>query len=277
MRVKNAIHERQSTRTFKHDDLTADEIKQISSVVSHVSEMVGPFQHQFDFTFRLNTNRTPGGQKIGTYGLLRNVPAFIGGVATNERFSLIDFGFVFEHLILELTKAGFDTCWLGGTFRRNDYQKQLGDDEVIPAISPVGHRAKHRTLVDQLLRSGAQSIRRKDFSELFHDAANGHLVLDYSNPIIESLALVRRGPSASNRQPWRASVDGDTVRWYLARTPNYARLLKYDIQLLDIGIALAHFTIGLRSNHVAWTIEVEDGKALRDDWEYVCTIHVGKS
>ena len=245
--MRDAITKRVSTRSFLDQDLSKTDIEFILSVIEKYQSVKGPFGNQFEFTFNLNNKSETNGKKIGTYGLLKNVPAFIGGVSNNTAESIVDFGYVFEHIILELTKKDYGTCWLGGTFKRNDYRKKLEDNQVIPAISPVGFSAKKRTLRDRALRTSAQSNNRLDDDILFHDYQHlKPLPKDLDIIVKQSLCLVKRAPSASNKQPWRLYVDGNTVHFYIERTPNYAKFMSYDIQLLDIGIALSHFDVGIR-------------------------------
>jgi hypothetical protein len=61
--------------------------------------------------------------------------------------------------------------------------------------------------------------------------------------------MVRLGPSASNKQPWRIVRDGRLWHFYLLRTPRYIANLGSklgaiaDIQRLDMGIAMCHFEL----------------------------------
>ena len=116
---------------------------------------------------------------------------------------------------------------------------------MIPAISPVGFSAKKRTLRDRALRTSAQSNNRLDDDILFHDYQHlKPLPEDLDIIIKQSLCLVKRAPSASNKQPWRLYVDGNTVHFYIERTPDYGKgKLSYDIQMVDIGIAISHYEI----------------------------------
>ena len=245
--MRDAILNRISTRTFKEETLTDEQITQIEEIVDKYKEVEGPFGHSFDFMFYLNENGSKKGQRIGTYGLLRNVPAFVGGISPRTLEGIVDFGYVFEKVILELTELGYDTCWLGGTFRRRQFMKRLGKNQIIPAITPVGHRAEKRSPIDRLLRSAAQSKNRLDDDKLFFDYKSLHPIGDNTEIIIrQSLCLVRRGPSASNRQPWRLYIEDNTVHFYIERNKLYGKALLYDIQALDMGIALAHYDIGVR-------------------------------
>jgi hypothetical protein len=59
--------------------------------------------------------------------------------------------------------------------------------------------------------------------------------------------MVRIGPSASNKQPWRIIKDGNRIHFYLQRTPGYRESLLMrlitvaDLQRIDMGIAMNHF------------------------------------
>ena len=85
---------------------------------------------------------------------------------------------------------------------------------------------------------------------------------EFSTP----LEMVRIGPSASNKQPWRIVKDGENWHFYLYHTPGYnERILNKlftvtDIQRLDMGIAMCHFEgtareLGLNG---AWVVDEPD-------------------
>lgn len=244
--MRDAITKRVSTRSFEDKDLAKENIEAIISLVKKYQSVVGPFGNQFELTFNLNNKRETNGKKIGTYGLLRNVPAYIGGVCNNELESIVDFGYVFEKLILELTMLDYGTCWLGGTFKRKNYRSELKENQIIPAISPVGFIANKRTFIDRAIRSSAQSNNRLSDNLIFFDYISGKEMSKELDIVLkQSLSLVKRAPSASNKQPWRLFIDDNTVHVYIERTPNYAKVIKYDIQAIDIGIALSHLEIGI--------------------------------
>ena len=120
--MRTAILDRVSTRTFNKQQLSKEDLIKIDSVIDKYKITKGPFDHTFDYSFKLNTNKSEDGSKVGTYGILRNVPGYIGGPCSNDFKSLVDYGYIFERMILDLTKANFDTCWVGGTFKREDFK-----------------------------------------------------------------------------------------------------------------------------------------------------------
>lgn len=245
--MRNAIINRVSTRTFKKQQISKDDYKKITKIIERHSNENGPFDHTFEYGFRFNDSKTSEGRKVGTYGVLRNVPGFISGVCKNDFESLVDYGYVFERIILDMTKENFDTCWIGGTFKRNKFKKILKENEIVPAISPVGSRAQKRTMIEKIIRGGAKSDNRLIFGEMFKDYNTLEPLNDsLENPIMQCLDLVRKGPSSSNKQPWRVYLDNDEIHFYLKRTQRYpSDSFPYDIQALDIGIAISNFTVGL--------------------------------
>ena len=274
--MRDAILNRVSTRTYQKGFLTKTETAQIQLIVDEYKEFKGPFGNSFDFTFTTNEKKLLGGKKISTFGLIKNVPAFVGGISEGTLESLVDFGYVFEYMILEFTKIGLDTCWLGGTFKRKDYHKGLRNNEIIPAITPVGHKANNRSIIDKIFRTVAQSQNRLDFSVLVKEYITEEaLALDVDDPISSSLDLVRRGPSASNKQPWRIFVDKEYIHFFLKRTPKYkGTALGYDIQALDIGIALSHFEIGMIHFNKKYEYFNESEIIKKENHQYIISLRI---
>ena len=64
--------------------------------------------------------------------------------------------------------------------------------------------------------------------------------------------MVRLGPSASNKQPWRVIQEDHAFHFYVQRTPGYRdsllqRMLRVeDLQRVDLGIAMCHFELTAR-------------------------------
>lgn len=188
---------------------------------------------------------------LGTYGVIRGADLYLLGAVPDAAGSMEDLGFCMERVILEATALGLGSCWLAGTFRRSSFARQmeLGDGELLPAISPIGYAAVKKRLIERIMKRGVASHRRKPWSELFF-AADGKRPLSEgeAGSYRDALEAVRLGPSASNRQPWRIIKDGTgCFQLYLDENRLINRSLrKIRIQKLDMGIAMCHFFL------VAW-------------------------
>ena len=193
--------------------------------------------------------------RIGTYGIIKNAPAFIVGATGSAPFACADFGYALEGILLVAAANGLGTCWLGGTFARSGAREvlRLTEDEVVPAVTPVGEPADRRTMVDTAMRALAGSKKRRAWSEIFF---NGTWIAPLTEeesgiwkPVLEA---VRRGPSASNKQPWRivrTGSDNDSAfHLFLYEDKAYNTAIRgVRIQELDIGIAMRHFEAAARA------------------------------
>ncbi len=184
--------------------------------------------------------------RLGTYGVIRGAPGFVIGVIAGGDRAMEDFGYRFEGVVLGATALGLGTCWLAGTFKRGAASRLAGlsDAEVVPAVTPVGYPASRKTLVDGALRFVARSSSRLPFEQLFfEDSLERPLTREAAGRWAKVLECVRRGPSASNRQPWRIILEGERLHLFLAENPLYNRVLgSIRLQSIDMGIAMRHVT-----------------------------------
>lgn len=189
--------------------------------------------------------------RIGTYGVIKGAPAYIVGCVKPGPLAFVDYGYLLEGIILSAAALGLGTCWLGGIFDRKASGAALGlkTDELVPAITPVGYPAENASLADRLIRFSARSSSRKPFGELFFAGAWDR-PLDQGDPVATALEAVRRGPSASNKQPWRiiragGARGGDAYHLYLMEDALYSRAIPgIVLQDMDVGIAMRHLEIG---------------------------------
>jgi nitroreductase len=194
-------------------------------------------------------------RNLGTYGFIKNPTGFIVGVVNSEQNNLEDFGFLTESIILYATDLGLGTCWLGGSFTRSTFVERfpLAQSETMPAVVATGY-ALDGSRTSDLIRQRAGSDKRLDWDCLFFDGQFGQpLSPETAGPFAEVLEMVRIGPSASNKQPWRVIKDGKTWHFYLQRTRGYGapnplfKMMRLaDLQRVDIGIAMCHFELTAR-------------------------------
>ena len=204
-------------------------------------------------------------QGLGTYGFIRGASAFIVGAATVGEGWLEDYGYAMEELVLLATDLGLGTCWLGGFFTRSSFARAIsaGTAERVPAVAALGVMPDPQAARNGVIRRRVGGDKRLPWASLFSRERFGvPLTPDAAGPFSIPLEMVRLGPSASNKQPWRIVREGRSWHFFLQRTPGYSgglagRLLKLeDIQRLDIGIAMCHFELTARELglHGAWAV-----------------------
>ena len=240
------IKKRRSVRTYKKIDFDGALTDQINTILQNHTE--GPFGNKVLFSLvEKKLAKENNKIKLGTYGFISGAQYFIASQVKNTPNANIDVGYLLEKIILQLTALDLGTCWLGGTFSRSDFSDILSSesDTIIPAITPVGYPADSMSVRENIIRWGAKADSRKKWEELFFsDSMDSPLSKEEAGPYEIPLEMLRLAPSASNKQPWRVIKTVDAFHFYLKRTPGYGKISKgVDLQMIDMGIAMAHFEI----------------------------------
>ena len=182
------------------------------------------------------------------------------------------FGFAFEELVLYAWSLGIGTTWIGGTMKRELFEKACGlkEDQFMPCVSPLGYPAQKMSVRETLMRKGVKAETRKEAAELFFDKSF-YIPLQETNPVTaEALEMVRLAPSAVNRQPWRVVRTGENYHFYLKHDKGYVNAATGDLQKVDMGIALCHFVNGT-AGRLCLT---DPGIPTEEGTEYIATVCV---
>jgi len=244
--IIRAIEKRRSVRTYDDTSLSNEEKRRIEKVIE--KPLSCPFGNKSRFcTIDMSEIDKREARGLGTYGFIKGATLFIIGAAEKHHRALEDFGYHLEKIILELTVMGFGTCWMGGTFNRANFARRISirENELLPAITPVGYPLNRRSLRENLIRLAASARKRKPWEGLFSLGDVEHpLERESAGRYQIPLEMVRIGPSASNRQPWRIVKEqtGEVFHFYLRRTKGYGKIVpEVSLQNIDMGIAMCHF------------------------------------
>ena len=265
------IKTRKSSRTYNEIEIESNILQKLNEFILKINK-----ESKSGARFILSSaNDVEKGKskKLGTYGVIKGANYFIVGISDEEVKNALEFGYLFEKIILFATELGLQTCWLGGTFKKSDFEKNfsLNKNEFIPIVSPVGYEKDKPRVLETAMRTVIGANKRKPWDELFFEGSSlAPLKESNAEPYKIPLEMVRLGPSASNKQPWRVIKDNKTFHLCLCRTKGYG-VASYDVQKNDIGIAKCHFELsanelGLKGK---WT-KIESFSA-PFDWEYICS------
>jgi nitroreductase len=235
MKIVEAIQKRRSVRTYSDEHLREEHVAQIRQ---YISQLQAPFGINARVELiHLHADETT--IKLGTYGWIKGACDYLALVYEDAPFAETAAAYMFEQVILFCTGLGLGTCWLGGSFSRSDFKKQiqLKANEKLRIVSPVGYAGDKNNFIEKyIVNAEKKHSTRKPFGTLFCDKT-------FDNPLTETnaglfltpLEMVRLAPSANNKQEWRVLLDGKTLHFY--KNP----YLTYDS--IDIGIALCHFEL----------------------------------
>ncbi len=252
-----AIRSRKSVRTYKPLLLPAEKKAELEEFATSLERPFSPRVRLVFLDEDFFQART--GRKIGTYGVIKGARHFIAGVVEKGAKDLEQVGFIFEKLVLYATAMGLGTCWLGGTFKRSGFERAaaVGSSEMLPIVSPVGYEAEKKSFMDSALKVFSGSKKRKPWEELFfNDNYDSPLGEDEAGAYAIPLEMVRLAPSASNKQPWRIVKEGTEWHFFMEYSRLVNRSVGFDIQRVDMGIAMSHFELAAAEEglHGCWKL-----------------------
>lgn len=267
--IEEAVKSRSSVRNYSDERV---EEGKISLIKSFVECLENPFGNRVNFHY-LDENEMKNANRLGTYGVIKGAKNYIGATVELAPMALEAVGYELETVILYLAHLDLGTCWLGGTFNRKGFAKamKIGENEVFPAITPYGYSANRKHMKEIVMRKIIQADRRKDWCSLFfkndfQTPLSKEEALDFAFP----LEMVRLGPSASNKQPWRIVLKENACHFYEQKEPGYSDIFPYDIQRIDLGIAAAHFDFSVKEKKINGHFDIcQPNIELKEHLEYV--------
>lgn len=262
---------RKSVRTYEEKQIPERMMRQIRDFLDRDDN---PFGVPIEFSI-LDAKK----DKVSSPVIL-GADTYVAGKYQKQKNAEAAFGYAFEKFILYATSLGLGTVWLAATIDRKAFEKAIGltEDEVMPAVTPLGYAAGKRSVREILMRKGLKSDQRHPFEALFYAG-------DYQQPLKEKdagrwktpLDMVRLAPSATNKQPWRAVTEQGAVHFYEMKTKGYDKESTGDIQKVDLGIALCHFEIAAEASGLMGKfVQSDPGIAAAEGTEYIATYELEK-
>ena len=279
--VTEVITARTSRRRYEERPIDGESRGVLEDFLSSEAATAVPFDTALRFELVAATEGDRSALRgLGTYGMIRGAPGFVVGAVSPSWKDMEDYGYAMERIILLATDLGLGTCWLGGTFTKSSFASKIStqEQEVVPAVAAIGHATEQRGAMDKVIRWGAGSKKRRPWEELFYaESFTNPLTSSSAGELATPLEMVRRAPSASNKQPWRvvASADGTTAHFFLQRDPQYNRNIKTmqlaDLQRIDMGIGMCHFELTVREQGLegAWSTDSPDIGRLPPGTEFI--------
>ena len=213
-----------------------------------------------ELRFHLCPHQRIGGEVkglLGDYGKVIRAPHYAVVAACEAEGYLVDAGYRFEQLILEATRRGLGTCWVGGFFREPTLRAALELDERwrVVALTPLGRPATGG-LLDRAIRGIVSSSKRKPLDAICFEERHGQSLSARARAddrLMRVLEAARWAPSWANKQPWRFVLAGREILLY-----KEARQVKEgkDYHLVDCGIAMAHLHLAAEALELGgrWTL-----------------------
>ncbi len=252
MNLAELIRTRRSVRTFDGKALSQELKHQILAVAQ---EAANPYE--IPISWRLLDLKE---DHLST-PVIVGADTFLAGKMEKVPHAEEAFGFSLEGIVLKAWSLGLGTTWIAGTMDRSAFERamKLTGEEVMPCVTPLGFPAPKMSIREGMMRKGVRADERLDFSLLFFEKSfDTPLTPERAGEWAPLLEMVRRAPSAVNRQPWRVVLDGTRAHFYERRTKGYVGKDGWDLQKIDMGIALCHLALGLEEKSRPARLVIED-------------------
>ncbi len=235
MDLVTAIEQRKSVRNY---DKRALSEKDAQSVTDFINESDSPFGRKI--SVKLINNDSNPDFKPSTYGVIHGAQNYLLLGYADDTMSQLAAGFAMEHIVIKVQSIGLSTCWLGGTFKGSRFGDIAKFPETTPLkiVVPLGYAADRRHFFENISRKLSHSDKRLAPDKLFFKTKT-LAPLAQDDRFYRPLMLMRLAPSSLNSQPWRAIINNDNVDFYSTSTDRFGTL--------NIGIGLAHFSIGCQT------------------------------
>lgn len=218
-----AIQIRQSRRSYLIKEIEKDKLNKLNTIIREINKSEGlHFQMVLD-----NSETFSSMNKV--YGFFKNVRncIILCGKKSNNLYERL--GYYGEKIVLEATKLGLGTCWVGGTFDKKAIMKWIGEDEVLYGVITFGYAMEKLSFKEKVISKAVH--RNTKSAESMYETVD--VVPAW---FMEGMKAVQKAPSAVNGQPVMFKYKNGIIT---AEVPGIK-----EFQFVDLGIAMLHFEIG---------------------------------
>ncbi len=196
---------------------------------------------------------------VSHYGKIKGAPAFIAFIGNMEDPNIHEkLGYMGEGIVLEATALSLGTCWVGVSFKPElaSHLARIKKNEKVLALTPIGYKKERWSLEEKIMTGFGRTHRRKSVEKL----VTGGKKEPWPLWVKTALEAARVAPSAVNRQPWRFSVEQDSITISVDNLNDTLNISKR----LDCGIAMLHIEVA--SLHCG----------VRGEWEFLDSPQVAR-
>lgn len=263
--LMETIKHRTSVRTFRTDALWKTDEDKIMECAAAAANPYGlPIEWRILHAKEQGLNAP----------VISGADTYLAGKMKKEPHAEEAFGFSFEEIVLFAEEIGLGTTIIAGTMNRSEFEKamEMADDEVMPCTTPLGYPAAKRGLKEIAMRKAIGADKRIKVEEfLFDKSFDTPADVSALGELADVFEMVRWAPSAVNKQPWRLVLDDHKLHFYKKGNKGFVDAdTGWDIQKIDIGIAMLHFEKGAEEIGLQPVMELEDPGIPHDpELEYI--------
>jgi hypothetical protein len=240
MNIIEIIKKRKSCRTFNNIVLKPDDRRVLESYINENKKLIDDAIIDIGIVEKIDASKK---MKLN-YGGIQGHNTYLLGTSKSSADSRINYGYLVEKVVLKATEMGISTCWIG--YFDNTYFDEINIEKgfEIPSIVILGYSNGKQTNWDRFSRFAVNASQRLGWEKLFFNyTSKMPLIPESIKHYVDSLEMVRLGPSSGNTQPWRIYYDATTNEFHFYKKPVKKRYEESGLHDIDMGIAMAHFEL----------------------------------
>jgi nitroreductase len=244
MDLLEAINERCSHRYYLETPMKEGDVQKLRNAIAQMNRNT-----ELNIQLILNTNGSF--EKIKTsYGIFSGVLHYVAVVGKDNEIAKEKAGYFGEKLVLEATRLGLGTCWIGASYDKKTCLCERKGNEALFCIIAIGNISARRSVKENIVY---HIIHRniKAIEELYDSG-------EKAPPwFINGIKAVQKAPSSSHLQPVRFHFNGGGVTASIAEESPFSAV--------NLGIAKQHFELGAGNGswgfgrEAVYTVEKEPG------------------
>ena len=228
-----AIFNRHSVRSYDFKDITPGMLEDIKGYALNADTL--GLSGNLELNFINNTDKIAQNHLfkglVGQYGSV-TAPYYMHCRASQSSYADIFTGICLETAVLDCTRYGIGTCWIGIPLNNDYINGVLGEsyDTTNQIMLALGFENKANTY---------QPTKRKDISDIVQGNA--------SPQALKLIEAARVAPSSMNSQPWMFTVEGDRIILSVKKrgASRLSQTLAH-LNRIDAGIALCHISVAAK-------------------------------
>ena len=222
-----AVNKRESRRIYLEKEIDIKKMIKLKKLINHFNE-----ENNLRISL-IDDAREAFGDFRKSYGFFKGVRSVIVLKGLKNDMHLKEkLGYYGERLVIEATKLGLGTCWVGGTFDNKSSLFNSQNDESLVCVLTIGYPYIEKSLREKIIHSVMH--RKVKSIDKFYISDTKKLPKWF----IDGIELVVRAPSAKNKQPVRFEYKDYIVTAHVDE--------KNEFDLVDLGISKLHFEIGAK-------------------------------
>lgn len=245
MDIIDAMKARKSVRVYQVNTVSKEHVDIIKGAIAKAVPFDNSSKYRMELVSDPNQAKTMFSGLIGGYGKIVLAPCCLVPKIDDERQSWTNIGFLQEQIVIEATRLGLGTCWVGGLVNKANADAVVGTraNELVTNIIAIGHPKEH------FLNNAKFARKRKPKTEIAFCKEWGNNCAEFldSNPKLDlAVQMAILSPSSINKQPVRLILSEKEAHFYVAGIDG----AHGKMNMLETGIFMSHFFMSLRHSGI---------------------------